>query len=159
MLSLRNIFMQKWHHITCIKNIHKFKKPLVKWVSVWIPVATHIPPFITHRDCLLPFHLEPAVGVGLHNKSAQHINTHGECSCCNVPLLKQGCSPTDTWMIDSIISWYVSITYWGWDKMAVTSQTTFSNAFSWMKLYEFLLKFHWSLFLRVQITIFHHWFR
>ena len=26
-------------------------------------------------------------------------------------------------------------------------QTTFSNAFSWMKLYEFRLKFHWSLFL------------
>ena len=29
-------------------------------------------------------------------------------------------------------------------------QTTFSSAFSWMKMFEFLLKFHWSLFLRVE---------
>ena len=39
------------------------------------------------------------------------------------------------------------------------SQTTFSNAFSWMKIFEFRLKFHWSLFLMVQLTIFQHWFR
>ena len=45
------------------------------------------------------------------------------------------------------------------DKMAVISQTTFSNAFSWMKKFEFWLKFHWSLFLRVQLTITKHWFK
>ena len=28
-----------------------------------------------------------------------------------------------------------------------------------MKMFEFRLKFHWSLFLRVQSTIFKHWFR
>ena len=39
------------------------------------------------------------------------------------------------------------------DKMAAFSQTTFSNAFSWMKCLVFWLKFHWSLFLRVQFTI------
>ena len=32
-------------------------------------------------------------------------------------------------------------------KMADISQTTFLNAFSWMKMFEFRLKFHWSLFL------------
>ena len=36
--------------------------------------------------------------------------------------------------------------------MAAVSQTTFSNAFSWMKMYVFLLKFHWSLFLRGPIN-------
>ena len=51
------------------------------------------------------------------------------------------------------------LTHWGRDKMAAIIQTTFSNAFSWMKMCEFRLKFHWSLFLRVQLTIFHHWFR
>ena len=30
-------------------------------------------------------------------------------------------------------------------------QTTFSNTFSWMKIYEFRLKFHWSLFPRVHL--------
>ena len=34
-----------------------------------------------------------------------------------------------------------------------------SSAFSWMKMFEFRLKFHLSLFLRVQLTIIHHWFR
>ena len=38
-------------------------------------------------------------------------------------------------------------------------QTTFSNAFSWMRMFEFLLKFHWSLFLRVELTIFQYGFR
>ena len=44
-------------------------------------------------------------------------------------------------------------------KIAAISQTTFSNAFSWMKMYEFRLRFHWSLFLRFQLTIFQHCFR
>ena len=51
------------------------------------------------------------------------------------------------------------LTHWDRDKMAAILQTTFSNTFSWMKIYEFWLRFHWSLILRVQLTIFHHWFR
>ena len=51
------------------------------------------------------------------------------------------------------------LTHWGRGKMAAIFQTAFSNAFSWMKMFEFRLKFHWSLFLRVQLTIFQHWFR
>ena len=30
--------------------------------------------------------------------------------------------------------------------MAAIFQTTYSNAFSWMKMHEFRLRFHWSLF-------------
>ena len=44
-------------------------------------------------------------------------------------------------------------------QMDAISQTTLSNAFSWMKMCELRLKFHWSLFARVQLTIFQHWFR
>ena len=51
------------------------------------------------------------------------------------------------------------LTHWGRDKMDAISQTTFWSAFSWMKMFEFRLKFHGSLFLRVQMTIFQHWFR
>ena len=36
--------------------------------------------------------------------------------------------------------------------MAAILQKTHSNTFSWMKMSEFRLMFHWSLFLRVQIT-------
>ena len=51
------------------------------------------------------------------------------------------------------------LTHCGRDKMAAIFQTTFSNAFSWMKMYKFRLKFHWSLFPRVQLTTFQYWFR
>ena len=51
------------------------------------------------------------------------------------------------------------LTHWGRDKMAATFKTMFSNTFSWMKIYEFRLRFHWSFFLMVQLTIFQHWFR
>ena len=51
------------------------------------------------------------------------------------------------------------LTHWGRDKMAAIFQTTFSDEFSWMKMYKFRLKFHWNLFPRVQLTIFQHWFR
>ena len=48
---------------------------------------------------------------------------------------------------------------WGQDKMAAILQMAFSNTFSWMKIFEFQLRFHWSLFPRVQLTICQHWFR
>ena len=56
--------------------------------------------------------------------------------------------------------WYCStLTHWGRGEMAAILQTTFSNAFLWMKMFKFRLKFHWSLFPRVQMTIFQQWFR
>ena len=51
------------------------------------------------------------------------------------------------------------LTQWGQDKVTPVSQTTPSNAFTWMKIFEFTLKFHWSLFLWIQLTISQHWFR
>ena len=36
--------------------------------------------------------------------------------------------------------------------MAAVFQTIFSNTFSCMKMHEFRLRFHWSLFPRVQLT-------
>ena len=42
-------------------------------------------------------------------------------------------------------SWTSTLTHWGRDKMAAIFQTTFSNGFSWMKMYEFRLTFRWSL--------------
>ena len=52
-----------------------------------------------------------------------------------------------------------TVSHWGRDKIADIFQTTFTNVFSWMKMYEFRLKFHWSLFLRLQLTIVQYWFR
>ena len=99
--------------------------------------------------------------------------------CLSVANIQQLCCfnslrPSDTKMIvdDSSLVWIMAcylfgatllsktmLTHWGWDKMAAIFQTTFSNGFSWMKMHEFRLIFHWSLFLGVQLTIFQHWFR
>ena len=59
----------------------------------------------------------------------------------------------------SSLTRWLHLTHWGRDKIDAISQTTFSSAFCWMKMYEFRLKFHWSLFIRVSLTIFQHWFR
>ena len=55
--------------------------------------------------------------------------------------------------------WPGTLTHWGWDEMNNISRTTFWNVFSSMKMFEFSFKFRWSLFPRVQLTIFQHWFR
>ena len=52
-----------------------------------------------------------------------------------------------------------TLTRWGWNKLSAIFQTTFSNVFYWMTIYESQLRFHWNLFLMVQLTIFQHWFR
>ena len=51
------------------------------------------------------------------------------------------------------------LTHWDGDKMAASFLTTFSTAFSRMKIYIFRLGFHWNLLPRVKLTIFHYWFR
>ena len=47
---------------------------------------------------------------------------------------------------------WVKLTHWGRDKMATNFLTTFSNAFSQMKIYKFWLRVHWSFFPRVQLN-------
>ena len=49
------------------------------------------------------------------------------------------------------------LTHCNRDKMAVIFQAAFSNAFSWMKMYKLPLRFHWSLFQRIRLTMFPHW--
>ena len=50
------------------------------------------------------------------------------------------------------------LAHWGRDKLAAVFQTKFSKAFSWMKIYELLLRFDWNLFLRFELTVVQHWF-
>ena len=80
------------------------------------------------------------------------LTTSGAASDEN--FIKMNTSPFSVW-----VPWVSVLTHWGRDKMVAISQTTFSSAFSWMKMFEFRLKFHWSLFLRVKLTIIQHWFR
>ena len=45
------------------------------------------------------------------------------------------------------------LTHWGWDNMDAISQTTFSNAFSSMKMFEFRCQFHWSFLAAASSSI------
>ena len=68
-----------------------------------------------------------------------------EFSCCGT------CHPGRSYLVHCPGA--LSLTHLPLDKMAAISQTIFSDAFSWMKKFIFCLKFHWSLFLKVQLTI------
>ena len=48
--------------------------------------------------------------------------------------------------------WFI-LTHWGREEINAVLQKTFLSAFSWLKMYESRLRFHWSLFLRVQLTL------
>ena len=62
--------------------------------------------------------------------------------------------------ISHVNHWVLIISiHWGRCRMAAIFQTTCSNAFSWMKIYAFRLRFYWTLFPRNQLMIFQHWFR
>ena len=69
------------------------------------------------------------------------------------------------WWSSSLMHSFIIIPQW-FNTMRLRQRsriflTTFTNfyAFSWMKTYEFRLKIHRSLFLRVQLTIAQHLFR
>ena len=74
--------------------------------------------------------------------------------CWGMPLVKMN----HLAVFDCSLEW-ISVNTLRPRQMDAISQTTFSNAFSWMKMLKFWLKFHWSLFPRVQLTIFQQWFR
>ena len=90
-----------------------------------------------------------------------YLCVHNLCTCCSI-VHCSFCINVQHCAVDAPIKIHnntIMLTHWGRDKMATIFQTIFSNVFSWMKMYEFRLKFHWSLFLRVLLTIFQHWFR
>ena len=102
--------------------------------------------------CFLTFHL--AVWYNVLCLTMDHSVTHS-FNCLIVRSVYTMRRLRNIRMVDSV----TTLTHWGRDKMAAVSQTTFSNAFSWMKMIEFRLRFYWSLFPRVQLIIFQHWFR
>ena len=57
---------------------------------------------------------------------------------------------------DWLIDWLIDCV---WDKMVIISQMIFSSTFDWMQTFVFYVRFHWNMFLSVQLTIWQHWFR
>ena len=74
--------------------------------------------------------------------------TRTKCQWCRAPMQFNVCSMGGLLHNNrmAIAMRRLTVTHWGRDKMDAISQTTFSSAFSWIKLFEFRLKFHWTLF-------------
>ena len=158
MLTLWNLRMSvKYICKRCINSINRlyfawyyWRISIQQWLSKiwpffdkWCENYT-ITPFLTpgllflwnllHRQskCLLIFYLWHL----MHHRLAQ------------IPVSKTPDLPTLT-----------HLTHLPLDKMAAILQTIFSDAFSWLKGIVFLLKFHSSLLLRVQLAKTQLWFR
>ena len=102
-------------------------------------------PFVTKDRC----YMSPKIAS---------VNTHGG-RVTHICVSKVG---SDNWFRYSGNIWTdagLLLTHWGRDEIDAILQTTVSRAFSWMKIYRFRIKFHWSLFPRVQWPIIQHWFR
>ena len=90
-----------------------------------------------------------------------HLFTSLRCFCPLVFSFDKKCQYCRHIRIKACYMYSINndLTHWGRDKIAAVSQTALSNAFSWTKISEFRLQFHWNLFLGVQLTVFQHWFR
>ena len=86
-----------------------------------------------------------------------HVSKRGPC-CLKLTIFKTGPATADNGLQYRTPQYGQQLTHSGRGKVATMSQTTFWSAFSWIKIYKFRLKFHWNLFLGVQLTIFQHWF-
>ena len=116
--------------------------PLIcSWINVWASnrEGGDLKRHRAHYDITV---MHPAI------VAASQTNNRGNMACFRLLFFTSCC-----WRTDNML------THWDRDKMAAIFQTKFSSGFSWMKMYEFRLTFHWSLFLAVQFTIFQHWFR
>ena len=71
-----------------------------------------------------------------------------KCSCLLVFKIYELLKCISLAPVNGVYPW-LRLTHWGRDKMVAFSQTTSLNALSWMKMYEFRLKFHLNMFQRV----------
>ena len=114
-------------------------------------IPYHMDPITSHH--VVSYYVKPI--TTMHYKIRQLILYHIFSISHTYDSAVELCFMFVLWVTGGCI-W---LTHLGRDKMDAISQTITSSAFSCMKIFEFLLKFHWSLLVRVQLTIFDHWFR
>ena len=147
-----NIKMPSYHY-----RVYHYKDKIVLWPCGLYNVNPH-----TWKDCLY-IEMGSRILAYLYNVNA---NPHTWKDCRYIEIGAQAPRITRSsviimtiWQITSKVIGHIDgLTHWGRGKMADIFWTTFPNAFSWMKMYDSQSRFHWKLFLRVQLTIFQLWF-
>ena len=118
-----------------IRNLRThFNEMLIKMVSLSFKETTFCRPFIQRNKIVAILQMTFPNAFKIHLKVSS-AKWHPFCSSIDV------------------------LTHLSQDKMASITQTIFWDAFSWLKIFVFWLKFHWSSFLRVQLAISQHCFR
>ena len=92
-------------------------------------------------------------GLSTKQKTTHYLNQWRSNSLTPYGVTRLQCIKAAQWIHLAML-----LTPWYRDKFAAIWQTTFSNAFSSIKIYEFRFRFHHNLFLRFKWTIFQHWF-
>ena len=108
--------------------------------------------------CTIPIHLS-LWNIVIANYKNISLNENSWIVIKIISLVPIGNKPLSKKLWSSAPTHTGGFSHWGRDKIDAIFQTTFSNTFSWMTVYELRLKFHWNLFVRVQSTIVRHWFR
>ena len=156
------IWLPHWGRVThiCISELG------YHWFMQWL--IAHTPPshylnqwwLVVKRMIKLQWNLNQNVSINIQENGFENVICKiflSGSQCVRILLTNHQWDPTGHCWIDSLSK--SQLTHLSLDKMAAISQTTFSDAFSLMKSFLFWLKFHWSLFLRVHLTITQHWFR
>ena len=150
--------MQKWrriwsyHNCTPLNEVEsstKLNEDGIVWMYACLlfhlSIFTH--PDLHHVTGLL-------IMKDVHAWTQHYYCSHG-CSISSLIAAQLGRDVSwDRISTEFIHGKHGSLTHWGRGEMNNISQTTFSNIFSSMKMFEFWLKFHWSLFPRAQWTKF-----
>ena len=128
-----------------------YKVSVANWQKVWLSLNSFIVTYNHDAVTTIVSHIIYSLWNRVsHDILFEHIDglvQDYSISIANALVILQSCIKPSV------------LTRWGRDKIDAISQTTSSSAFSWMKMFEFRPKFQWGLFLRVQLTIFQHWFR
>ena len=98
---------------------------------------------------------------GTSGSPSQHVAINADlwCFLCSTPGQAVEKIVELPLRLEAMTPTWRYLTHWSRDQIDAISQTTFSNVFSRMKMNEFRLGFHWSLFLRFELRKFQHWFR
>ena len=147
-MTLTNVNQVPWHHMA-LPGFNELTLLLLKWDNFLQTVYTmatdgswtaaeSLDPCSTRLSAIIILNMPDKLLFVFHKEGFQ------------LP------APSQCW--EMIKCQYTNLTHWDTYKMAGIFNT-FSNAFSVMKMFEFLIQFHLSSFLKVQLTIIQHWFR
>ena len=146
------------------QRLHAARKPTNTWIIVdqdqWRIVAS------VNDNALLQWRYNEHDGVSNHQPHNCLLNRSFRCTSKKISKLRvtglcDGNSPVNGEFPAQRASsaknvamwWRHHVTHRGRDIMAAIFLATFSNEFSWVKIYKFWLRFLWNLFLGAHIAI------